>query len=159
MGGMILAAMERLVTWVAGIALSAMMLLTFVDVIGRYWFNRSIFGASEMIELLMVVAIFGGLALVTRHDEHITVSLLDEWLDRYAPEAQRLAIRLFGLLCQGLMVWVLAGAALRALASGRQTIVLGLPQWWYPASAALLTGIGVALVVVWLLAQLRGAGR
>jgi len=159
MAGMILAALERLVTWIAGVALGAMMLLTFVDVIGRYWFHRSIFGASEMIELLMVVTIFGGLALVARHDEHITVSLLDGWLDRWAPAAQRLAIRLFGLLCQGLIVWVLAGAALRALASGRQTIVLGLPHWWYPASAALLSAVGAALVAVWLLALVRGAGR
>jgi TRAP-type transport system small permease protein len=159
MAQMILAALERLVTWAAGIALSAMMLLTFVDVIGRYWYNRSIFGASEMIELLMVVTVFGGLALVARHDEHITVSLFDGWLDRWAPAAQRLAIRLCGLLCQGLIAWVLAAAALRALATGRQTIVLGLPQWLYPASAALLSGIGVTLLAVWLLGQGRGAGK
>ncbi len=55
---------ERVLAVLAGIALLIMMVLTFVDVIGRYGFNNSIFGTSEIIELLMVVVIFAGIAFV-----------------------------------------------------------------------------------------------
>ena len=41
---------------VAAAALLVMMLLTFVDVIGRYGFHHSIFGAAEIIEHLMMRA-------------------------------------------------------------------------------------------------------
>lgn len=145
--------LERILAFVAGVALTSMMLLTFVDVIGRYWFNRSIFGATELIEYLMVLTIFGGLTLVTRHEEHITVSLFEGWLDRWSVIAQRWAVRIFCLLCQGIIAWSLSAMALRAFENGRRSVVLGLPQWLYPASAALICILGLLLVLHWL----RGA--
>ena len=54
---------------IAVTALFAMMALTFVDVIGRYGFHHSIFGAAEIIEVLMIVAVFAGLAFITAKNE------------------------------------------------------------------------------------------
>ena len=42
-----------------------MMLLTFVDVVARYLFNRPIRGAFEVTELMLLVLIFAGLPLVS----------------------------------------------------------------------------------------------
>ena len=72
---------ERRVEAGLGVAASAillvMMLLTFVDVVARYVFNRPVRGAFEVTELLLVVLIFAGLPLVSYADEHVTMDFID----------------------------------------------------------------------------------
>jgi TRAP-type C4-dicarboxylate transport system permease small subunit len=77
-------AWERRADAVLGIAASAilmaMMLLTFVDVVARYVFNRPIRGGFEVTELLLLVLIFAGLPLVSHADEHVTMDFIDRLL-------------------------------------------------------------------------------
>ena len=61
----------------ASAILFAMMLLTFVDVVGRYVFSRPVRGGFEITELMLVVLIFAGLPLVSRADEHVTMDFID----------------------------------------------------------------------------------
>lgn len=56
------------------------MVLTFVDVVGRYVFNRPLRGAFEVTELLLLVLIFAGLPLVSYADEHVTMDFIDRLL-------------------------------------------------------------------------------
>jgi TRAP-type C4-dicarboxylate transport system permease small subunit len=64
-----------------GIAASAilllMMLLTVVDVVARYVFNRPVRGAFEVTELMLVVLIFAGLPLVSFSEEHAVMDFID----------------------------------------------------------------------------------
>jgi len=53
------------------------MVLTFVDVIGRYVFNSPVRGGFELTEIMMAGLIFLGMPLVTRQNAHIKVDLLD----------------------------------------------------------------------------------
>ena len=62
---------------VAAILLFCMMVLTFVDVIGRYFFNAPVPGGFEITELLLATLIFAALPLVTLSGEQITVDLFD----------------------------------------------------------------------------------
>jgi TRAP-type C4-dicarboxylate transport system permease small subunit len=75
---------ERHAEVVLGVAASAilfaMMVLTFVDVVARYVFNRPVRGAFEVTELLLVVLIFAGLPLVSYADEHVTMDFVDRVL-------------------------------------------------------------------------------
>jgi TRAP-type C4-dicarboxylate transport system permease small subunit len=75
---------ERRAEAVLGVAASAilfaMMLLTFVDVVARYVFNRPLRGAFEVTELLLLVLIFAGLPLVSYADEHVTMDFIDRLL-------------------------------------------------------------------------------
>ena len=64
----------------ASILLSCLMLVTFVDVVARYLFNRPIRGAFEVTELLLLVLIFAGLPLVSHADEHVTMDFIDRML-------------------------------------------------------------------------------
>jgi TRAP-type C4-dicarboxylate transport system permease small subunit len=64
----------------ASAILFAMMLLTFVDVIARYVFNRPVRGAFELTELMLVVLIFAGLPLVSYADGHVTMDFIDRLL-------------------------------------------------------------------------------
>ncbi len=61
----------------AGSLLFAMMILTFVDVVLRYFFNAPIKGGFEITEMMMAVLIFAGLPLVSRRHEHVTIDAFD----------------------------------------------------------------------------------
>ncbi|HEY1226319.1 MAG TPA: TRAP transporter small permease subunit [Ramlibacter sp.] len=64
----------------AGLALFAIMALTFFDVLGRKFASNSIPGSLELTELLMVVVIFGALPLVSERGEHVEFDSLDPYL-------------------------------------------------------------------------------
>ena len=64
----------------ASAILMAMMLLTVVDVVARYVFNRPLRGAFEVTELMLVVLIFAGLPLVSFTDEHAVMDFIDRLL-------------------------------------------------------------------------------
>jgi TRAP-type C4-dicarboxylate transport system permease small subunit len=68
----------------ASILLLGMMLLTFVDVVARYLFNRPLRGGFEITELVLLVLIFAGLPLVSHADEHVTMDFIDRMLPERA---------------------------------------------------------------------------
>jgi len=55
------------------ISMCAMVLVAVVDAVGRYFFNRPITGSTELIELFMIMVIFGSIPLVTYGRAHIQV--------------------------------------------------------------------------------------
>lgn len=96
----------------AGAVLFAMMALTFVDVICRYLFNRSVPGSFEITEIMMAVLIFAGLPLVSRRDEHVSVDLIDHWVGPRLRRVQRVLVDFAsGALLLGLatLMWRKAG--------------------------------------------------
>jgi TRAP-type C4-dicarboxylate transport system permease small subunit len=94
----------RRVEGVLGVAASTillvMMLLTFVDVVLRYLFNRPMAGAFETTELLLLVLIFAGLPLVTYADEHALMDFIDRLL---GPRGTRALERTVQVLCAAVM--------------------------------------------------------
>jgi len=107
---------ERRADAVLGVAASAlllfMMMLTFVDVIGRYLLNWPVRGGFEITELSLLVLIFAGLPLVTHAGEHVTMDLIDRLL---GARARALLGRAVELGCAALMfllawlMWLKAG--------------------------------------------------
>lgn len=99
-----------------GVAASAilflLMIVTFVDVVGRYGFNRPLRGAFEGTELMLLVLIFAGLPLVSHADEHVTMDFIDHMV---GPGARKAIAALAQLVCAvtliGLswLVWLKAG--------------------------------------------------
>ena len=71
--------LDRLCSLISGLALFAIMVLTFLDVSGRKFLSHSIPGSLELTELLMVVVIFGALPLVSRKGEHVVFDSLDSF--------------------------------------------------------------------------------
>jgi len=97
---------------VSGIALFAIMALTFFDVLGRKLADNSIPGSLELTELLMVVVIFAGLPLVSLAGEHVVFDSLDPWLSRGVRRVQDLLVDLccaLGLLGLAWVMWRMAG--------------------------------------------------
>jgi TRAP-type C4-dicarboxylate transport system permease small subunit len=73
-------ACDVVLAFVAGSLLFAMMSLTFVDVVLRYFFNAPIKGGFEVTEMMMAVLIFAGLPLVSRKNEHVTIDAFDRFI-------------------------------------------------------------------------------
>jgi TRAP-type C4-dicarboxylate transport system permease small subunit len=156
MFGRIFLLTARVLALIAGTALLIMMVLTFVDVIGRYGFHRSIFGTAEIVEYLMIFTIFAGLAFVTATIDHITVTMFDGWIERWLPNVRRWAVILFSIGCYALMTWYLLTHGFDLWMSGKRSTVLDLPLWIMPGVGGALSAVGLLLIV---LATARSRGR
>ena len=96
----------------SGVALFAIMALTFLDVLGRKLASNSIPGSLELTELLMVVVIFGALPLVSRRGEHVEFDSLDPYLPAWLRRAQAVFVHLLCaavLLALGWLMWRTGG--------------------------------------------------
>jgi TRAP-type transport system small permease protein len=106
---------ERRADAVLGIAASAilmaMMLLTFVDVVGRYVFNRPVAGGFELTELALLVLIFAGLPLVSHAGEHVTMDFIDRLL---RPRARAALERFVHAVCAAIFLFAAWLAWLKA---------------------------------------------
>ncbi len=67
----------RIPLYIGSMVALAMVFLTVGDVIGRYFFNSPIAGATELTRLGMAVIIFTALPIISARGEHISVDLLD----------------------------------------------------------------------------------
>ena len=90
----------------ASAILLAMMLLTVVDVVARYVFNRPLRGAFEITELMLVVLIFAGLPLVSYADEHAVMDFIDRVLWPGARRALRRAVQVACAAFMFLLAWL-----------------------------------------------------
>ena len=96
----------------ASVILFSLMIVTFVDVIGRYLFNSPLQGAFEGTELMLLVLIFAGLPLVSHADEHVTMDFIDNIL---SPGGRAVAMAISQLVCAATMlglawlIWLKAG--------------------------------------------------
>ena len=100
--------LETLCGLLAGMALFAIMVLTFLDVGGRKLLDNSITGSLELTELLMVVVIFGALPLVSERGEHVVFDSLDPYLPDAVKKIQRALVHLLcgaALLGLGWLMW------------------------------------------------------
>jgi len=128
----------------AAAILFALMLLSFVDVVMRYLFNRPIRGGVEVAEMMLLVLIFAGLPLVSHADEHVTM----DFIDRMLPPAARLVLeRAVHAVCAAVMffltwqVWLKAG---KVAAYGDVTDVIRIPIApfiYFMAAMTVLTGV------------------
>ncbi|MDF2153450.1 TRAP transporter small permease subunit [Vibrio sp. CAU 1672] len=99
----------------AAISLLLMMLITFVDVTGRYFFNHPIMGSTELIEVLLAVMVFMAFPLVSWQEENICVDLLDNYFPEKWVNIRQIVINLIcsgSLILVALMNWKLAGRSL-----------------------------------------------
>jgi TRAP-type C4-dicarboxylate transport system permease small subunit len=125
----------------SGLALFAIMVLTFLDVSGRKIWSQSITGSLELTELLMVVVIFGALPLVSLKGEHVVFDSFDAVLPRWARQIQQglvhlaCAALLFGL---AYLMWQTGG---EFAATGETTAQLKITK------APFIQGMGVLCAV------------
>lgn len=142
------ASLRTVIGWLVAAALFLMMLITLIDVIGRYVVNRPLPGANELVQYMMVLSVFLALPIVTFQKEHISISLIDSALGPTGLKLQRTLINLLSALVVGLLsvrLWTHGGVN----AANRDVIgFLELPV----APAAFLASILCAVTVLVLVA-------
>ena len=84
--------LHKAVSATASIFLCIMVILTSIDVIGRYFFLTPLLGAHEMITLAMGIMIFLGMPLVTASREHLTVDLASSLLNQKGKRIQKMFV-------------------------------------------------------------------
>lgn len=119
---------ERWLGWLAGGSLFAMMLLTFLDVLGRKFVGHSLPGSLELTELLMLALIFAGLPLTSLRGEHVLFDLLDHWLPDGLRTVQSLIANLFCAAVLAGAAWLVFVRASRTAEQGDTTAQLLLPM-------------------------------
>lgn len=117
-------AVERLVT--AGLLL--MVVLTFLDVIGRRLFSMPIYGAHDLTEHLMVVVVLSGLPLLTARHGHLSVDLFDRVLMRPAFRWWHRLVAIGMAVILALISYEYLGAALEASSIQEISQELGIPR-------------------------------
>lgn len=144
---------------VAALVLLSLMIVTFIDVIGRYVFSSPLPGAFELTELGMAVLIFAALPLVTADDGHITVDIATNLIPTRLRRPHSVLIRMVMAVGMGVVAWRLFDLAGQKAQWGDQTVFLHLPlapiAYFMSAMAAFSTLLLVLAVGEALAAALR----
>ena len=90
-------------SFIVGILMFAMIMLIFVDVVGRYAFSKPIPGGFEIVEFVMASLIFSAIPLVSYYNSHITVGLFDAAFKGRVRRVQQSFVLLFTVLMLGFM--------------------------------------------------------
>ena len=128
----------------ASVILFSLMIVTFVDVVGRYGFNRPLRGAFEGTELMLLVLIFAGLPLVSHADEHVTMDFIDHMV---GPGVRKVIAALAQFVCAATLIglsWLIWLKAGKIAAYGDTTDVLKIllaPFVYFMATMIALSGL------------------
>ncbi|MEM7693806.1 MAG: TRAP transporter small permease [Pseudomonadota bacterium] len=139
----------------AGLLLTAMMGLTVVDVVGRYLLNAPVPGAFEATEIMLALAIFAGLPIVTARGEHVSVRLLVDHFPAPLRRVLDLIAELFvaALLAGAAYLLIQRGAALADF--GDATVLLRIPLAPVAFALAVLSAIAAVVALARFLKMLR----
>ena len=90
--------LKKILGAAANLLLCMMVIVTCIDVVGRYFFSAPLLGAHEMITLAMGIMIFLGIPLVTVSREHLSIELLGNFLGTRGRRYQQIVVNIVGAL-------------------------------------------------------------
>ena len=103
--------LSLLLQWSFGLAsaivLAILVILTFADVGGRYLLNKPVYGAYELVEILMGALIFTALPVVTFDHRHITIDLLDSVTPRWVVPWRDFLVNVLSAIALAIIAWQL----------------------------------------------------
>ncbi len=142
-------AIGRAALWLArfaSLALAAIMVMTFLDVIGRTFFGRALVGTVESVELMMGILVFCGLALTEIHRRHIVVETFQTLFPRPARRLSEIVNSLLAVVVTGFLAWRLLIKTGEIVEEQEYTQIWELPFW--PTAIVMCVGIGMFLIVL-----------
>lgn len=134
-----------LAEWLLVLALGAMVVMVFGNVVLRYAFNSGITVTDELSRLLFVWLTFLGAVVVLRQGGHLGFDLVTTALPKAGRRVCRIVSNLLILVCCAVFLW---GAwAQTMLNMGNRAPVSGVPLGWTYA-AAVVAGVGLGLLTL-----------
>ncbi|MCZ7655669.1 MAG: TRAP transporter small permease [Rhodocyclaceae bacterium] len=143
----------------AALTLFFIMLLTCIDVAGRYLFDQPVPGALEVTEFVMGALIFTSLPLVTLRQEQVTVDLFEQFIPRFVKPLLHIALNALGCICLAVISWRLLDKGRANVRQRREFIaVLKIKIWplvYYMSFQVAVTAFVLLLIM---LSQARARG-
>ena len=143
--------------WQTELIMAALALITFANVLVRYFTNSSFAWTEEFSVFLMIVlALVAGSAAVAR-DRHIRI----EYFSDSGSMARRRGLACFGALMVALLFGVIAVLSVRVVWDdyrfGETSPGIGVPQWWYSMWMPIISAAISLRAFGLFLRRLRGA--
>ncbi len=116
--------MTNVAVWIGCVALTAIILIVFVDVLGRYFLNKPLPGSYELVEQLMGVLAGFAIMYAAVKRGHVALDLI---VSRFSRRTQAIMGSIFSLLGFGtwaVLAYKVYQHALKALETGITTDVL-----------------------------------
>ncbi|RGE45873.1 TRAP transporter small permease [Comamonas testosteroni] len=141
----------RIEDWLTVAIMAALALITFANVLVRYFTNSSFAWTEEISVFLMILlALVAGSAAVAR-DQHIRI----EFFSDSGSAARRKALARFGSAMVALLFAIIAVLSVRVVWDDfrfeETSPGIGVPQWWYsvwlPIVSALITVRAIGLFI------------
>jgi TRAP-type C4-dicarboxylate transport system permease small subunit len=130
-----------------------MMLFVAADVIGRYFFNMPFEGSTDLVELMMGLVVFFGMAYCAQQDGHTRVDVVYERLPRRVQVWLDIGTFTASLFIFSMITWQLAARAWRFLlnpATASVTDLLHIPHVYF----LFLVALGSAVLCLELLVHI-----
>lgn len=147
---------ERVLSLVVAALMATLMLFTFYDVTARYAFNSPVLGGSEIMEFIMGTLIFATLPLISRTNDHISVSLLDHLFKGPVRRIQQIFISVFSAVVVGFLAWRLFVTADEMRETGLLAIFLEMEIAPVVYGMAALAWVAFFVILLLLVSQLAG---
>jgi TRAP-type C4-dicarboxylate transport system permease small subunit len=125
-------------SYIGNTALALMMLLTTVDVFGRYFFNSPVLGAYEITEYLMLIMVFSFLAFAQSKKAHINVDIVFNRLPAWLQTVFERFNHIVCLLMMILVTWKSVERIAELKRTGEASLLLKIPD--YPFAIFLVVG-------------------
>ena len=139
------ARLEIVLGSVSAVVLFLMMMVTAVDVIGRYLFNTPLAGGFELTEMMLAALIYCGLPLVSKRREHIVIDTFDTFMSSNVKRVLDIAADVVCFLTLSGIGYLIFRRAVRVADYGDTTNVLKLPL--APVAYAMGTMIVIAALI------------
>jgi TRAP-type transport system small permease protein len=147
----------RALEYVGGAMILAMMVVTTIDVVGRYFFAKPLWGGFETTEILMGLVVFAGMPMATARREHISIDLFDAMLS-FRLRCWQAAIG--DLVCAaiaGVLAWRVWMRGQALVNVGETTMQLGIPRGYVALGMSALMGVAAIVFVAAALVAARAA--
>ena len=133
--------LEGALSLTSGTVLFLMMMITAVDVIGRYVFNKPLSGGFEITEMLLAALIYCGLPLVSQRREHIVIDTFDPLMSARVKRSLDVLAEIVCSITLGGIGYLIFRRAARVAEYGDTTSVLK----WPLAPVAYLMGTMIVI--------------
>jgi TRAP-type C4-dicarboxylate transport system permease small subunit len=125
--------------WAGAILMALLALITFANVIVRYFTSQSFAWTEELSVSLMVMLVMTAGAAAVARDRHVRI---ETFYEGGSPQRRRLLVALSGLATVGCFLVLAALGGRLAWDDYRFDVTtpgIGLPQWWYTIWLPLLS--------------------
>ncbi|MDB5884864.1 MAG: Tripartite ATP-independent periplasmic transporter, DctQ component [Polaromonas sp.] len=133
--------------WLTVLVMGALALITFANVIARYFTNQSFAWTEEFSVFLMIVLALVGSSAAVARDRHIRI----EYFSGSGSMARRKTLARLGAVLVALLFALIGVLSIRLVWDdyrfGETSPGIGVPQWWYSIWLPIIS-IGIALRAV-----------